>query len=99
MSFDTKITPVSGIPFPAFTICNFNKVRKSRAELVENQIKAEPNNELWQKEHLFMKGVCRSRLEEDKGDENLEINGDLIHQFLEDLAQPCDKLLLGKLCN
>ena len=100
VSFDTEVSPISEIPFPSFTICNFNKVRKSRAELVEAKIQAEPNNELWKKEFLFIDEVCESHLEEDEGEEtsedesDLEIDGHLLHEFLEELAQPCDNLLL-----
>ena len=98
VSFDTQVTPISEIPFPAFTICNFNKVRKSRAELVESKRQADPFNELWQKEHLFIQDVCESHLEEGKtettSENDLEIDGHLLHEFLEELAQPCDNLLL-----
>ena len=96
VSFDTDVTPISEIPFPSFTICNFNKVRKSRAELVESKIQSDPNNELWQKEDLFMKEVCESHLksEEEEEEEDLEIDGHLLHEFLDELAQPCDNLLL-----
>ncbi len=55
-------------------------------------------NELWQKEHLFIQDVCESHLEEEKQEEtpesDLEIDGHLLHEFLEELAQPCDNLLL-----
>ena len=100
VSFDTDVTPISEIPFPAFTVCNFNKVRKSRVDFVETKINDEPNNNLWKKENLFIKEVCESHLdeeseEEEEGNESdLEIDGHLLHQFLEDIAQPCDKLLL-----
>ena len=97
VSFDTEVTPISEIPFPSFTICNFNKVRKSRAELVKSKIQSEPNNDLWQKEEEFMREVCESHLEsgeEKEKEEDLEIDGHLLHEFLDDLAQPCDKLLL-----
>ena len=49
---------------------------------------------------MFIKEVCESHLdeeseEEEEGNESdLEIDGHLLHQFLEDIAQPCDKLLL-----
>ena len=55
----------------------------------------EPENELWKKEHLFVEEVCASHLdhsEEESGD--LEIDGHLLHEFLEELSQPCDSLML-----
>jgi amiloride-sensitive sodium channel len=44
VSFDSSVTPISEIPFPALTICNYNKVRKSRIEHLEEKMKKEPNN-------------------------------------------------------
>ena len=38
-------------------------MRKSRAELVESKQQAEPENDLWQKEHLFIQDVCESHLQ------------------------------------
>ena len=98
VSFDTSITPISEIPFPALTICNYNKVRKSRVEHLEEKMKKEPNNDLWKKEHLFVEEVCASHLDgedHDEGEaEDLEIDGHLLHEFLEELSQPCDSLML-----
>ena len=95
VSFDSGVTPISEIPFPALTICNYNKVRKSRVEHLEEKMVQEPENELWKKEHLFVEEVCASHLdhsEEESGD--LEIDGHLLHEFLEELSQPCDSLML-----
>ena len=63
VSFDSSVTPISTIPFPAVTICNMNKVQKSRHEYVEEKRAAEPDNDYWQKEHLFEEEVCASHLE------------------------------------
>ena len=40
-----------------------NKVQKSRHEYVEEKRAAEPDNDYWQKEHLFEEEVCASHLE------------------------------------
>ena len=95
VAFDSSITPISEIPFPAFTVCNYNKVRKSRVEHLEQKMEEEPNNTLWHKEHLFIEEVCSSHLDhgEDE-DEDLDIDGHLLHEFLEELSQPCDSLVL-----
>ena len=63
VSFDSSVTPISEIPFPALTICNYNKVRKSRVEHLEEKMEQEPNNDLWKKEHLFVDEVCASHLD------------------------------------
>ena len=65
---------------------------------MENKRQADPFNELWQKEYLFIQDVCQSHLEEEEevktSENDLEIDGHLLHEFLEELAQPCDNLLL-----
>ena len=97
VAFDSTVTPISEIPFPAFTVCNYNKVRKSRVEHLEQKMEEEPNNKLWQTEHLFIEEVCSSHLdhgEHEDEDGDLEIDGHLLHDFLEELSQPCDSLAL-----
>ena len=95
VAFDSSITPISEIPFPAFTVCNYNKVRKSRVEHLEHKMEKEPDNKLWHKEHLFIEEVCASHLDhEEEDDEDLDIDGHLLHEFLEELSQPCDSLVL-----
>ena len=62
VSFDSTVTPISEIPFPAVTICNMNKVRKSRVEHVEKKRLLYPKDDYWEKEELFVEEVCASHL-------------------------------------
>lgn len=98
VSFDSTVTPITQIPFPAVTFCNMNKVLKSRAQFVEEKRDEEPEKELWKKELLFVEEVCASHLEShsevDETSQTLNISGHELHEFLENLAQPCDQLLL-----
>ena len=99
VSFDFTVTPIYQIPFPAVTICNMNKIRKSQEEYVAEKMVSEPNEPKWKKIHLFLDEVCATHISE--GDHNVEetsadlnLTGHEIHEYLEFLAQPCDQLIL-----
>ena len=44
MSFDAEEVHIGDIPFPSVTICNHNKVRKSRWENVNAELTRDPTN-------------------------------------------------------
>ena len=92
------MTPIWEIPFPAVTICNMNKIQKSRVEHVKEKLEDDPDNEMLKKEHLFMEEVCGSHLDEERHEDDdgkdLELTGHQVHEFLADFSQPCDKMIL-----
>lgn len=98
VSFDSKTTPIWTIPFPAFTLCNMNKVRKSRVEFVEGQKAANPTVERWHHELLFIEEVCEAQVKTSEASnpnaEEIKISGHEVHEFLADLAHPCDNMII-----
>ena len=44
VSFDAEEVHISDIPFPSVTVCNYNKVRKSRWEGVKAGLVSDPTN-------------------------------------------------------
>ena len=103
VSFDSTVTPIYQIPFPAVTICNMNKIRKSQEEYVAEKMESEPNEPKWKKIHLFLDEVCATHISEDgeghkrkkrETSQDLNLTGHEIHEYLEFLAQPCDQLIL-----
>ena len=91
MSFDSSVTHIYDVPFPAVTICNMNRVQKSRAEFVKNKLESEPNIEKWKKEFIFIEEVC-GIIDENAVEVNL--TNDEVHEYLNSLAQPCKNMLL-----
>ena len=91
MSFDSSVTHIYDVPFPAVTICNMNRVQKSRAEFVKNKLETEPGNKKWKKEFIFIEEVC-GIIDENAVDVNL--TNDEVHEYLNSLAQPCNNMLL-----
>jgi hypothetical protein len=74
-----------------------NKVRKSRVEHVKEMITTEPTVEKWKTEKLFIEEVCSSSAKlssEAESPKDLNISGHQVHDFLADLAHPCNKMLL-----
>ena len=45
VSFDAEEVHIGDIPFPSVTVCNHNKVRKSRWEAVKAELVSNPNND------------------------------------------------------
>ena len=45
VSFDAEEIHIGDIPFPSVTVCNHNKVRKSRWEAVKAELVSNPNND------------------------------------------------------
>ena len=92
VSFDSTVTPIWNIPFPAVTICNMNRVLASRVEYVEKKYK-ETNGKVrkWKNEHYFIEEVCHI---EDETSPTLDLTGEEVHEYLAALAQPCDQMLL-----
>ena len=91
VSFDSSVTHIYDVPFPAVTICNMNRVQKSRAEFVKNKLESEPNIEKWKKEFIFIEEVC-GIIDENAVEVNL--TNDEVHEYLNSLAQPCKNMLL-----
>ena len=42
VSFDSVQTGIYNIPFPSMTVCNMNKVRKSRVEHIDDELVIDP---------------------------------------------------------
>ena len=91
VSFDSSVTHIYDVPFPAVTICNMNRVQKSRAEFVKNKLESEPNIEKWKKEFIFIEEVC-GIIDENAVEVNL--TNDEVHEYLNSLSQPCKNMLL-----
>ena len=45
MSFDAEAIHIGDIPFPSVTICNHNKVRKSKWENIKAELVNDPTND------------------------------------------------------
>ena len=45
VSFDAEEVHIGDIPFPSVTICNHNKVRKSKWEYINAELGGDPTNE------------------------------------------------------
>ncbi len=99
LTFDTEPTMISEIPFPALTICNMNKVRKSRVEYIEEQIaNGGPDLDEWLEERHLVHEVCEARFEEeghdDEGEADLDLTGNDLLKYLSRIVQPCDEMIL-----
>ena len=62
------------------------------------KMKSEPNEPKWKKIHLFLDEVCATHISEEDhiegANQDLNLTGHEIHEYLEFLAQPCDQLIL-----
>ncbi len=78
-----------------------NKVRKSRKIHVDDERAANPSVEKWKTEQLFIEEVCATHSKKaaegdhsSEEEEDLNISGSEVHEFLADLAHPCNEMLL-----
>ncbi len=103
VSFDSHSTPIWEIPFPSLTICNMNKVLKSKVEYIEHELEKNPNDRYYKVERRFVDEVCAGHENYDEftheGEEghhdegNLDLTGALLHKYMHDLSLPCNEML------
>lgn len=103
VSFDSVQTGVFEIPFPALTICNINKVRKSRVRHIDEELEKDPNSTFYLTEKKFVEEVCakHENIKKKEGatgheeeEENLNLSGELLYHYLADLGNSCEDMLL-----
>ena len=98
VAFQSAQTPIWRITFPAITICNMNKVMKSRVEHIDEELHVDPDNEFYRTEYALVDEICAKHekftANHGNDDHDMHLSGDLLHEYLTDLAQPCDTLLL-----
>jgi hypothetical protein len=97
VSFDSDPAPIWTIPFPALTLCNMNKVQKSWVTKLDQLLLTDPNNVTLVTQRKFVDEVCNAQnINYKKGslEFGLNINGDELHKYLFNLAQPCDNMVL-----
>ncbi len=58
VSFESVQTGIYSIPFPSLTVCNMNKVRRSRVQHIEDELAEDPENEFYLVERRFVEEIC-----------------------------------------
>jgi len=107
VSFDGTPVPIWEIPFPALTLCNMNKVRRSKVEKIVADLKKDPTNLYLLQEEFFIDEVCDSNTH--LGEEvdtaanhdiieqlhhGLNLSDEDVHHMLNEVAHPCDDMLV-----
>ncbi len=67
---------------------------KSRAEHVDKERKLHPTNKTLIMEQEFVWEICETHTEKTNDSHDLDMSGDKLHHYLEDLAQPCDEMIV-----
>lgn len=80
VSFDSEPQPIWNIPFPALTLCNNNKVQKSKVTNTNFN-------------HRLVNEICNKPIFE-VNETHADLNGQEIHGKIKEIAQPCDELLI-----
>ncbi|XP_059083484.1 pickpocket protein 28-like [Tigriopus californicus] len=105
VSYDSTTTPIWELPFPALTICNMNKVQRSRIEAIEAILKRNASNDFYAKERRFATEICqkttarhselqRAPSNQDVSVANLDIDGKMLQHYMNNLGQDCSQMLL-----
>jgi hypothetical protein len=77
---------------------------KSRVEHIDQELAADPTNTNYLTEKVFVDEVCSKHGDsghaapDNASHADLDLNGDKLHHYLEDLAEPCGDMMirLGK---
>ena len=80
VSFDSDPQPIWNIPFPALTLCNNNKVKKSKVT----------NSDF---NHRLVNEICNKRIFE-VNETHADLDGHEIHGKIKEITQSCDELLI-----
>lgn len=97
VTFDSSQTPIWSIPFPSLTICNMNKVRRSRVDHIDEELLRNPESNFYKTEKIFVKEVCSKHerfINDSAKAEDLDITGQTLKEYLSDLAHPCEDMLV-----
>ena len=102
ITFSNVQSGIYDIPFPSVTVCNMNKVRRSRVLRIERELNRTGSKEA-AREMRFVREVCAKH--ENLNDENGEtfgddlgqsesLDGSQVREYLADLGNPCEEMLL-----
>ena len=80
VSFDSDPKPIWNIPFPAVTICNNNKVFKSKVSNTDFN-------------HRLVNEICNKNVFEIKNT-SADLDGHQIHENIRDITQSCEDLII-----
>ncbi|XP_059082617.1 pickpocket protein 28-like isoform X1 [Tigriopus californicus] len=95
VSFDSTPVPIWKVPFPSFTVCNMNKVMRSKVISIEKALEQNQSNPDFVTERMFVDEICGSETASKiEGQHNLNLTGDDLHHFLSHLSQPCSSMML-----
>ena len=84
---------ISEVPFPAFTICNMNKVLKSKVEMIDREVAKKNVSHLHHKyyleEKLLVNEIClkHGKSHEEKQAADLEFDSQELHEMLHDVRR------------
>ena len=72
---------------------------KSKVEHLDHEISIDSHNEKASKERQFVRDVCmkHERFDDSHGhghEEDLQLSGEQLHEYMNDLAEPCHDMLL-----
>lgn len=82
---------ISEVPFPSFTICNMNKVMKSKVTYIEKELAKKNVSHLHHKyyleEMLLVNEIClkHGKTHDEKEAGDLEFNSQELHEMLKDV--------------
>ena len=82
---------ISEVPFPSFTICNMNKVLKTKVEMIDREVAKTNVSHLHHKyyleEKLLVNEIClkHGKTHEEKAAADLEFDSQELHEMLHDV--------------
>ena len=80
VSFDSDPQPIWNIPFPAVTICNNNKVSRSKVSNTDFN-------------HRLVNEICNKNVFA-INDTSADLDGHRIHEHIRDITQTCEELII-----
>ncbi len=75
VSFESVQTGIYNIPFPSLTVCNMNKVRRSRVEHIDEELVKDPESEFYLVEQQFVQEICAKHESIASGHDSHSTNG------------------------
>lgn len=94
LAFDTQMSQISSIPFPAVTVCNMNRIDKETYDKIKFDSQRSPNDDLVMAKAFALEDLCGVKMtESDRKHQHRE--GFNVSDFIINAGQRCDDMLVS----
>ncbi|XP_066996104.2 pickpocket protein 28-like [Anabrus simplex] len=95
VSLSAKATSLNEFPFPAVTICNMNRAKRSIAQKLMDYGSGNTEDPNYSLEYRLLRDLCALDSDGRYDEDNQTSKWDAVQNFLVKVGQPCHEMLVG----